>query len=400
MISVIIPIYNVEQYLRQCIESVCNQTFKDLEIILVDDGSTDSSGKICDEFAEKDRRIIVIHQENQGLVNARKAGLQAASKAYISYVDGDDWIEPNMYAELYQTMTHESVDVVMCGHYNDTGDVKTEVFCNFIEKKYSEEELIHSVYPQMLIGEEFFEWRLFPSLWAKLFRREKFITFQMNVDPRITVGEDIACTFPYFLNIDGVYFINKCLYHYRQHVSSMIKRIQDREVERQQFQLLYQTVQRSLERYAFRYDLRDQWYKFILFMMVPRSDNLYRGFDELDYLFPFPQVKRDAKVALYCAGTFGQRLYSCIRKTGFCHISVWVDRNFKQLQNMGLPVEDPSRLSEIDEYDVIVVANMFENARKAIFCDLVEKYPQKTICFMDKKLIFSEETALRFGLSE
>lgn len=400
MISVIVPIYNVELYLRQCIESVCNQTFKDLEIILVDDGSTDSSGKICDEFAKKDKRIIVIHQENQGLVNARKAGLEAASKAYISYVDGDDWIEPNMYDELYQKITRESVDVVMCGHYNDTGDIKTEVFCNFVEKKYSEEELMNSIYPQMLIGEEFFEWKLFPSLWAKLFRREKFIAFQMNVDPRITIGEDAACTFPYFLNINGICIVNKCLYHYRQHASSMIKRIQDRSIERLQFQVLYRTVKKSLEEYAVRYDLREQWRRFMLFMMVPRSDNLYQGFDKLDYLFPFPQVKRGANIALYCAGTFGQRLYSYIQKTGFCHIGVWVDRNFRQLQNMGLPVEDPGRLSDIDAYDAIVVANMFEHSRKAIYCDLVERYSQKTICLLDKELIFSKETALRFGLSE
>ena len=99
-ISIIVPIYNVEKYVRQCIESIINQTYKNIQIILVDDGSTDTSGLICDEYASIDDRIEVIHKKNGGLDSARKAGIAIASGKYVGYVDGDDWIEPFMYERM------------------------------------------------------------------------------------------------------------------------------------------------------------------------------------------------------------------------------------------------------------------------------------------------------------
>ena len=105
LISVIVPVYNVEKYLRQCLDSIINQTYRNLEIILVDDGSTDSSGIICDEYAQIDARIKVIHKENGGLSSARNAGLDVCTSGgdFIAFVDSDDWLEPDMYERLYET---------------------------------------------------------------------------------------------------------------------------------------------------------------------------------------------------------------------------------------------------------------------------------------------------------
>lgn len=102
MISVIVPIYNVAVYLEQCMESILRQTYTELEIILVDDGSTDGCYQICEEYKKKDSRVVVLHKENGGLVSARKAGIQAATGNYIAWVDGDDWIEPDMYERMYR----------------------------------------------------------------------------------------------------------------------------------------------------------------------------------------------------------------------------------------------------------------------------------------------------------
>lgn len=102
MISIIVPVYNVEKYLERCIESIVNQTYKDIEIILVDDGSPDNCSVICDRYAEKDNRIKVIHKQNGGLINARKSGLEIAQGDYIGFVDSDDWIEPEMYEYFAQ----------------------------------------------------------------------------------------------------------------------------------------------------------------------------------------------------------------------------------------------------------------------------------------------------------
>ena len=104
LISVIVPVYNVAAWLPRCVDSILAQTYENLEILLVDDGSTDGSGNICEEYAKKDTRIRVLHKENGGLSSARNAGLDAAAGAYIGFVDSDDWIAPEMYAELRRTL--------------------------------------------------------------------------------------------------------------------------------------------------------------------------------------------------------------------------------------------------------------------------------------------------------
>ena len=115
LISIIIPVYKVEPYLRKCLDSVVQQTYRNLEIILVDDGSPDSCGAICDEYATKDERITVIHQENKGLSAARNAGLDIATGDYIQFVDSDDWIEPDALATVLSIAEDHHVDIVCFG---------------------------------------------------------------------------------------------------------------------------------------------------------------------------------------------------------------------------------------------------------------------------------------------
>lgn len=114
-ISVIVPVYNVAPYLKKCVDSIINQTFTDIEIILVDDGSTDESGTICDQYAQKDSRVKVIHKPNGGLSDARNSGLEVCSGEYIGFVDSDDWISPDMYETLIHFAVKEDLDVAMCG---------------------------------------------------------------------------------------------------------------------------------------------------------------------------------------------------------------------------------------------------------------------------------------------
>lgn len=113
-ISIVVPVYNVEKYLSKCIDSILNQTYKDLEIILVDDGSKDQSGKICDEYAKKDSRITVFHKENGGLSSARNYGIERATTPYIGFIDSDDYIDNDMYEILYNNIIKEDADVSMC----------------------------------------------------------------------------------------------------------------------------------------------------------------------------------------------------------------------------------------------------------------------------------------------
>lgn len=396
-ISVIVPIYNIAEYLSQCIESIIQQSFSNLEIILVDDGSTDGCYEICEDYKKKDSRIVVVHKENGGLVSARKVGMRTARGKYVAYVDGDDWIEPDMYEHMYRKLIEENADVVMCGRYEDTGDSCKKVFHGIPEGRYGKEELIRFVYPRMIVGSAFFEWEVFPGLWDKLFRKECIEQFQYTVDEKITMGEDAACTYPCLLNVNTIYVLNECLYHYRQTTSSMVKKVQDYEKERKAFHILYQSVDMSFKKYSKVYNLRQQWKKYVLFLMLPRADGLYRGFENLDYLFPFPQVKKGMNIILYGAGTYGQRLFRYLKKTNFCQIAAWVDRNYIQFQNMGLNVESPEMIMQRG-YDAIVIANTYENSRNLLYYELQRKYPQKRIYMIDKICIFSQESIKAFGL--
>ena len=127
MISIIVPIYNVEKYLSKCIDSILAQTYNDIEVILVDDGSPDNCPMICDEYAQKDNRVIVIHQKNAGVSAARNAGLKAAHGEYIGFVDPDDWISSSMYQEMITALERENADLAICGYdyYDENGAVDT-----------------------------------------------------------------------------------------------------------------------------------------------------------------------------------------------------------------------------------------------------------------------------------
>ena len=127
LLSVIVPIYNVEKYLPKCIDSILAQNYSEIEVILVDDGSPDGCPEICDNYAEKDKRIVVIHQKNLGVSAARNAGLKAAHGEYIGFVDPDDWISPSMYQEMITALERENADLAICGYdyYDENGAVDT-----------------------------------------------------------------------------------------------------------------------------------------------------------------------------------------------------------------------------------------------------------------------------------
>ncbi|AXI26460.1 glycosyl transferase family 2 [Gemella sp. ND 6198] len=144
-ISVIVPVYNVEQYLERCVDSIINQTYKNLEIILVDDGSTDNSGKLCDELVQKDDRIRVIHKENGGLSSARNRGIEEATSDLIGFIDSDDYIDKDMYELLLNNLKKEEADISMCGHYDVFSGVVENQVTKIQQWKLTKEEAIKMV---------------------------------------------------------------------------------------------------------------------------------------------------------------------------------------------------------------------------------------------------------------
>lgn len=218
LLSIIVPIYNIEQFLEQCIDSILSQSFTDFELILVNDGSTDSCGDICDRYATNDSRIRVIHKENGGLVSARKAGLKNASGTYISYVDGDDWIDSDMYHHMISKAQEYNCDLVMCDVEHEHYTKKKRDLTDKTLKTgyYNRKELEEKIFPIMLYSGTFYNFGIYPVIWNKIFRRDKLIKHQFAIDNHIKTGEDAACVYPYFLEIQSMYFMkDRFLYHYR-----------------------------------------------------------------------------------------------------------------------------------------------------------------------------------------
>lgn len=200
LICVIVPVYNTEPYLRKCLDSIIVQTYENLEILIIDDGSTDKSGRICDEYT-KDARVKVFHTENRGLSAARNKGLDEANGDWIGFVDSDDWIDPDMYEILLQIAKKTGADIVECGVYEEyPGETKNK------EKK--SKKLTGSKAVEALLREE-----LSDNVWNKLWRRQCFTNMRF---PENRLFEDIVTTYRIFLKVECVQSIEECKYHYLQ----------------------------------------------------------------------------------------------------------------------------------------------------------------------------------------
>lgn len=220
-LSIIVPAYNVEAYLHQCVDSILQQTFTDFELILVDDGSKDSTGNICDDYAGQDERVIVIHKENGGLVSARKAGIQKAVGEYAAYVDGDDWVTKDMFSKLCTKALETKADIVITD-FVIAGKIEKEETQSIKYGLYNKSELEQQVYPYMLCKGEYFSFGLQPSVWGKIFRRKLLYSHQMDVDDRIRLGEDSACSYACLLQAQSMFYLkNEFLYYYRMRETSI-----------------------------------------------------------------------------------------------------------------------------------------------------------------------------------
>ena len=210
LVSVIVPIYKVESYLEKCVHSIMHQTYDNLEIILVDDGSPDSCGLMCDDFATSDKRIRVIHQKNQGLSEARNHGIDICHGSYILFVDGDDYIEPNTIECLLKACVETGSDVSCCGHYWEHENHFLKYPLPDVSRCYEGEEIITA----SLKGDVFAEFA-----WNKLYKRQLF-----DKECKFPPGryfEDIATTWRVFRKCKRVTCIPDILYHYVARKSSI-----------------------------------------------------------------------------------------------------------------------------------------------------------------------------------
>lgn len=272
LISVIVPIYKVELYLNQCIESIVKQTYHNLEIILVDDGSPDNCGGICDEWAKKDCRIKVIHKLNGGLSDARNAGIEIATGNYIAFVDSDDWIEPNMYELMIRALKKEKADFCACG----------------IIDSYKDKDIIHPCKPCVGTAEDIlsliYQDAIFSvATWNKLYCKECWENLRF---PTGKICEDAFTTYLVVDKSKRIVQLSDALYHYRIRENSIMTaefrhvRMDEEEAWRNNYQYMREHYP-QIAKLAYNFYL--QKVNVLIHTIVPEQRKVY--YKEYRYLY-------------------------------------------------------------------------------------------------------------------
>lgn len=364
LISVIVPIYMIDKYIGLCVESILNQTYQNLEIILVDDGGNDRCPEICDLYASKDSRIKVVHKRNGGLVSARKVGLQNSNGSYISYVDGDDWIGPGFIESLYTAAATSDADMV-CGGLTRDLFSKSDTFINTIPVGIYEGENLRKLWQSMASFGSYYRPGITTYVWNKLFKRKILLEPQSRVDFRISIGEDAAVTYPALLNCKRVAVVDNVAYHYRQREDSMLKQNSSYGDEAQKLRYLYDYLIDWASGTELELELRTQIIDYVLSIAIMRSGGRLPQED----FSTFDRIYYGKNVVIYSAGTFGQQLISRFKETEHCHVVAWVDDDYWEYRRCCLDVDPVSIITSI-AYDYVLVATVdtvvAENMRRKL----------------------------------
>ncbi len=363
LISVIIPVYNVEEYIEKCLRSIINQTYNNLEIIVVNDGSTDNSGKIISEIAKEDERIIIIEQENCGVVTARNKGIETATGVYVAFVDADDWIESDMYEKMLAAI-HE-VDLVCTSYVVHTGDKE------IIQYDYSKcgEYELNSMYGNLMrmganVG-------VAPYLWNKLFRMDLVKKVYKKIDTSIRFGEDAVFVYLYLMHCKNVNIIDVKGYHYlcRENTASTKTDIAFLSNIDKMFQCLY----RKFESNIHREELLRQLNKYIL--RAIRYQVRVQKIMARTFYYPYFGRLDNKKIVLYGAGSVGQSFYRDITEyeKDVVDVVLWADASYEKFLGgvLDFAISSPDKIKEV-EYDYIIIAVFEPEIKDQIVCKLVD----------------------------
>lgn len=366
-ISVIVPIYNAENYLGRCLESIVEQTYRNLEIILVDDGSTDGSLGICEAFGKRDDRIHILHKENGGQHSARTAGVEAAAGDYIAFVDADDYIEADTYEILMKKLHSPDVDMLLYGLWEDYEDHSVLKQNHYQNKVYERAEMERELFPSMLSYGSFFDFGILPNLVCKLIKRSLWIESNIVVDDGVFVGEDADAVYQLLVNAQKVQTVEDAPYHYCKRFDSMMWK----EAQRESFVKLEMDLQKAFQKAGVEQILQSQLKEYIAFVTLLKCPK--------EILGPM-HIFENGKTALYGAGGFGQAVYESYKN----EIALWVDKDSRKYAKMGYPVQSVESLPEVqEEYEQVFVAILNTQICKEIKDRLTAMGITKPIVYYD-----------------
>lgn len=380
LVSVIVPIYNVKEYLVKCIESLCAQTYQNIEIILVDDGSTDGCSIICDEYAKRDHRIQVIHKVNGGIASARKAGVCEAKGAYIGFVDGDDWVEPEMYEDLLGLAIEHHAQVVLSDMYREkfTGEQTMWSGADFPEGVYDVKEQISLIATHLISGINTSNNGINGGVHIKLFEKEMLKKLLPEIDDCMNgFGEDKAIVYSAILESDRIYITHKAYYHGVDRKASATHSKNPLFFEQLQWFYLY--LKEKFEKHPSKDILLEQLYNLLMISSISNINMLAGRTIVPTMMMGNRECISGKKIVLYGAGVLG-RAYKCqICSERLCDIVLWVDKG----QADGVHVFPIEKILE-SEYDLILVAIKESTLYDSVKSELM------TMGIAEEKIIWSK----------
>lgn len=352
-ISVIVAVYNAELYLSKCIDSILASDYKVREIILIDDGSTDDSGCICDKYALLYPQIIVVHQDNKGQMAAQIHGINIASGDYVSFIDSDDWIEKEYFSQL------------ACGLEQGVDAVFTNIFCLDYEDKvenrlsslqkgvYKTEDIYNHIIPTLVQNEITARPCVFAYLPGKLFKLDKLKKTIVNLDDRIRLGQDGAVVFPHVFACNSISIVECNGYHYIQRTGSVSH---DKKLySYDELQWLEQYLIDQARNYSVNEEVLWQIKIYIRDLLIVAIRNNYDiEMGRILCVPPYEIIEKDSKIVVYGAGLAGKSFVRQILHTKYAHVTGWVDRDIRG-EYCGIEITSPEKLSAID-FDYILIA--------------------------------------------
>ena len=374
-VSIVIPVFNVEKYIGKCLDSLISQTLHNIEIICVNDCSTDKSLDILRDYEAKDNRIVVIDlPRNIKQGGARNVGIKKARAPFLGFVDSDDWIERDMYSNLINIQEKFDCDLISSGIYRDYIEEKytSELVDNFQEGMYS--NIPRDIYGTMLYDDKNKTFGIFCTLVNKLYRKNILQDVYKNIDTRVFYGEDCLTLFSYIMKISSLYILKKSYYHYNIRKTSMCGTADERLNTNTYY--LYKGLEKEfINKKEYKYILLRQLKKYILGIELHTLDKLYNisAFSLGTYKYSYENLK-NKKVVIYGAGNSSESLYNYLTKECKCDITGWVDK-YPEGKDMKVMHEILAVNSILNiQYDYIVIAVLKKELADSIRKELIELY--------------------------
>lgn len=357
-ISVIITIFNMEQYLDKCIQSVINQTYKNLEIILVNDGSTDGSLDICLKYASIDKRIIVINNNNEGLVKVKISGIKQATGDYITFVDADDWLDSNAY-ELVVNMSNNE-DMITYGLLEDYTFKSVKKYDRIDEGVYKGKSIKNKVLPGIFADDYFFDFNILPNLVCKFIKRNILCNCINKVSPDVAIGEDLDFVVQSLNLTRSLRIIKICPYHYVQREKSMVRTsVSDKAVIG-----LYRDLM-AVESDINKADWKKQVCTYMSFILQLKKMNLFIKNSSF-----FDKIK-NKKIVVYGAGNYGRAFVEAVSEGLHTEVLAIADSNWKNIEWNVRKIIAPEDVVNI-EFDMVYIAVLNENVCNDIKNNLLD----------------------------